>query len=340
MPAFSANSKTDRPFCAIYVEEAAWAFPLTRQLLDRMSACPVIRIRHYKDVFNRARQNPVWQKEHQALILAVKESPCLYDGPKICQHFGAARFFYANFMLNCPFDCTYCYLQGLFPSAHIVAFVNPDDILNEMAAVVEQEKTYLALSHDADLMAFHAVLPYLDLIAKRLEKIPHLLAEVRTKSANRQYYLNHEPTDRLVFAFSLAPDAIIRRYERRTPSLDSRLTAIETALERGFNVRLCFDPVIISRETDDSYPPFFQTVFERIDPERILDASYGFFRLPDTFFRRMAKRRPELSFFREAVTVTGKIRTYPETVWQAVAERHLAILSRYVDPAKLFMPGT
>lgn len=337
MSAFYKSSVPEHRFNVIYVEEAALGYELTRQVIARLPSCPVITIRHYKDVFNRTNQDPGWQKAHQSLILAVKGSPFLYAGPGICQSFGFERFFYANFMLNCPMDCAYCYLQGMYPSAHIVAFVNPDDILDAIDAVSRHEPAYLALSHDADLMAFHGVIPYLDHLADRVDGNHQLLAEVRTKSANRRYYLSREPTHQLVFAFSLAPEAVIRSYEKRTPSLEHRLAAIETALDRGFSVRLCFDPIIIDPALDDCYPSFFQTVFDRISPDRILDASYGFFRMPETFYRRIARRRPDLTLFHGDHDLTGTIMTYPASDQHAVSKNHLAVIGRYLDPARIYL---
>ncbi|MDW7658766.1 MAG: DNA photolyase [Bacillota bacterium] len=337
MPAFSKNSLPEHRFNVIYVEAAAFSYELTRQVIGRLPSCPVITVRHYKDVFNRANQDSGWQKAHQSLILAVKSSPFLYAGPRICQNFGFDRFFYANFMLNCPFDCAYCYLQGMYPSAHVVAFVNPDDILDAIDTVSQNEPAYLALSHDADLMSFHGIIPYLDLLADRLDGRRHLMAEVRTKSANRAYYLSHEPTRQLVFAFSLAPEAVIRSYEQKTPSLEHRLAAIETALDRGFSVRLCFDPIIIDPATDNCYPAFFRTIFNRIDPDRILDVSYGFFRMPETFYHRIARRRPDLILYHRDFEQIDTVMTYSEKDRQTVTGNHLAVIGRYVDPARIYL---
>lgn len=337
MPAFSRNFNLEHRFNIIYVEAAAFDYELTRQVIARFPSCPVITIRHYKDIFNRVNQDPGWQKAHQSLILAVKSSPFLYDGPPICQNFGFKRFFYANFMLNCPFDCAYCYLQGMYPSAHVVAFVNPADILDAIDAATRDKPAYLALSHDADLMTFHGIIPYLNLLADRLGGQKNMLAEVRTKSADQRYYRTSKPIRQLIIAFSLAPDAIICKHERRTPQLEQRLAAVETALDRGFPVRLCFDPIIVDPETDDAYQPFFQTVFSRISPDRILDISYGFFRMPEAYYRRIARRRPEQLLFQGGFEPALSVMTYPESVRQEVSGKHLAQIGRYVDSARIYL---
>ena len=34
--------------------------------------------------------------------------------------------------MNCVFDCEYCYLKGMYPSANLVVFVNLEDIFAEV----------------------------------------------------------------------------------------------------------------------------------------------------------------------------------------------------------------
>ncbi len=257
----------------VYAEEKALAYPLARQVLDQLPDANLITIRHYKDIFNRPGQNQHWQKNHQALILAVKPEPYLYAGPPVCQNFGCENFYYANFLLGCPFDCSYCYLQGMHPSAHLAAFVNVEDILAAIGRLDTSRPTYLALSHDADLFALNKLLPYLDILAARLDHLPQLLAEIRTKWASEDYFQQNLPHEKLIFAFSLAPQPIIDRYEKYTPNLASRLAAIKTAQARGYRVRLCFDPVFCLTEDSDPYPAFFREVFSQLDPVKIFDAS-------------------------------------------------------------------
>ena len=51
-------------FTHIYVEERALGYPLTEEILAKLPDSHVIKIRHYKDVFDRKRQNAPLQKEH------------------------------------------------------------------------------------------------------------------------------------------------------------------------------------------------------------------------------------------------------------------------------------
>ena len=323
-------------FQAIYVEEAANGHALTAQIIARLPACPVIPIRHYKDVYNRTNQNARWQKYHQALILAVKGNPLVYPGPRICQRFGHDRFYYSNLMLGCPFDCSYCYLQGLYPSAHLVIFVNLPDFANAIADLAA-EPVYLALSHDADILALHGLVPLLDLLADQLNPQLPLTAEIRTKTASRAYFLKTPPFPPYVFAFTLAPDAVIRRYERFTPPLDARLAAAKAALACGHAVRFCFDPILIDPGADDAYLDFFRYLTGQIDPANLVDASYGFFRMPDPLYRRVARLRPDSPLFQNMVLGDDKTRSYAAGLRQPVLEKHLKLLRDWIGAEKVFL---
>lgn len=323
-------------FNTIYVEKRAYGYDITRQLLNRFGSCPVVPVKHYKDVFNRPNQHFDVQKQHPSLILAVKDGSFLYRGPDICQDFGYRRFFYSSFLLNCIFDCEYCYLQGMYPSANIVAFVNTEDFLRAMDDEASNGSFYLAASYDTDLIAFHNIIPYPDYLYDFLRTHRDITAEIRTKSANREFYENHEPMDNIIIAFTVAPQEIIRRYERHTPSLEARIKAIQAAMERGFKVRLCFDPVFINPEINELYEPFYDYIFSQVDPAGILDVGYGFFRMPKDFFKRIEKRRINSLLYCDDYCLREDVVSYPPELQNEIREKHIAILSRYIERDRIF----
>lgn len=336
MTNLSAGFARQNHFRAVYVEQDAFSYEMTQRILSRLEGCPVITIRRYQDVFFRPNQDVRWQKEHLALILAVKRKKFVYPGPPICQHFGHQRFYSCNLMIGCPFDCSYCYLQGLYPSAFPVAFVNINDFAHALVDLAS-EPVYVALSHDSDLLSFNGLIPYLDLLFEQIDPKWPLIAEVRTKTANRHYFLHHEPISNVIFAFSLAPDEVISRYERRTPSLDARLEAIKTAQDRGFAVRLCFDPIIAEPELEAAYDAFFQKVFQKVDRTKVVDLSYGFFRMSDTLYRRIARLRPYCALYQNNGFSDDEIKTGSPDIRQVFLSRHLKMLYERVGPDRVFL---
>jgi len=324
-------------FNTIYIEERAYEYPIARQLLQKHAGSDIVTIRHYKDVFNRPKQNLTIQKQHPSLILAVKDGQVLYEGPEVCQNFDHPNFYYTSFLLNCMFDCEYCFLQGMYPSANIVAFLNVEDYQHAMEdLLVSKKKVFLAVSYDTDLIAFHNVIPYLEYFYDFFAAHPDMLVEVRTKSANQAFYNSYPPLSNIIIAFTLAPDEIIKKYERHTPSLMSRINAVKAAIAHGFNVRICFDPVFADPETEDAYKEFYHYIFTQIGPDSIMDVGFGFFRMSVDFFKRIEKVRNSSLLYTEEYCIKNNIVSYPEPVMEKIKADHIGILEKYIKKEKIF----
>ena len=109
-------------FSHIYVEKSVADMPDTVRILNKFPQSHIIYIDHYKDVFCRSRQSSVLQHRTQNLIIAKKENNLVYAGAPVCQSFGNEHFYYTSCMMNCVFDCEYCYLKGMYPSGNVVLF--------------------------------------------------------------------------------------------------------------------------------------------------------------------------------------------------------------------------
>lgn len=337
MPGSGSNSSS--PFRAIYVEDSALTSDFTRRILEKYDASPQIGVRSYRDVFMRPRQDFRTQKENPALLLAVKEPPFLYAGPEVCQDFDADLFFYATLLLNCPFACDYCYLQGMFPSGNLVAFVNAEDVIAAIRAVCREndgKSVLIALSYDTDLLAFDEVLPYLDALYEGCADLSNLTLEIRTKSASTRFVRRYAGRPGpFTIAYSLAPEEVIRAYEKRTPSLDTRLRAAAQAADFGFPIRLCFDPVFIDPRFDDLYEPFYRHVFETLPVGAIRDASHGFFRMGRDFFRRVRRKMPGNALFLADYPNRDPVTFDPEAMHR-IREKHLSVLYEYLPKERIF----
>src|SRR5687768_4267530 len=136
-------------FSHIYVEEAAREYRDCAEVLARFPRAVQIPISTYKEVFNRSRQSFGDQKRSQKLILAVKRDGFLYPGSQMSPDCGYRNFYYNSLAMNCLYDCEYCYLQGLYPSANMVLFVNNEDFFaHTRAQLAKTSPLYLCLSYD------------------------------------------------------------------------------------------------------------------------------------------------------------------------------------------------
>ena len=150
---FQKNNCGRHPFHHVYIERKLAENYDVDNVLKKLPGSRIVWINHYKDVFNRKNQSLEIQKKSPALILAKKEGQLIYSGSKECQDFGNDNFYYTSCMMNCLFDCEYCYLQGMYPSADVVLFMNLEDIFNEVVRMLTVHPVYLCVSYDTDLIA-------------------------------------------------------------------------------------------------------------------------------------------------------------------------------------------
>ena len=285
------------PFSHIYVEEELLGGEEVLAILKKFPKAKCIPIRHYKDLFNRRKQNRALQEKSRKLILAKKEGQRIYPGAPVCQSFSESSFYYASLLMNCPFHCEYCYLQGMYPSANLVLFLNLEDYFSDCQRLIKEKGSlYLCISYDTDLLALEELYPFVERFARFLEKEPNLRIEVRTKAGGESLFrrllkmhLSEDAKKRLIFAFTLSPEKIVSEAEHGTAGLKGRLKAVKMAMEEGFTLRLCFDPMLYHADWESLYTELLETVFREIPMEKLYDVSVGSFRISESYLKSMTK---------------------------------------------------
>jgi len=282
------------------MEEGAADYPIAKAVLSKINST-VIAIPHYKDVFNRPGQDFLAQKASPKLILAVRRDNYFYKGAPMCENYGLEHFYYSTQMMNCIYNCAYCYLQGLYPSANVVAFVNTEDYFS----AIPSEPAYISISYDADIMALENLFGYAALWINFVKQHPHITLEVRTKSANFNSISNIQPCKNVILSWTISPQSVIDTYEEGAPSLSSRLKSVKAAIEKGWNVRLCMDPILPLADWKAS----FEEMLDQIDinPSDIYDISLGGFRMSDAQYKKLKRLRPDFPYVSDDVSEEAKL---------------------------------
>lgn len=329
--------ETGRYFSYVYVEQGIADHPETLGILGHFPNAKVIPIHHYKDVFNRKRQSFYEQKRHPALILAKKEGRLVYPGAPMCQNFGNHFFYYTSCMMNCFYDCEYCYLQGMYPSGNVVLFVNLEDIFKEVDELLKKHPVYLCVSYDTDLMAFEGIAGFVARWHAFVKRRPRLVIEIRTKSGAFGQIKHLEPLPNMIFAWTLSPESIVEKYEGRTASLKIRIRQLYAAADMGFPVRVCFDPLIYVEDFEETYRALVDRVFAR--PFNLLDASIGVFRVSADYLKQMRRQRPDSPLLCFPFAVENGACHYGHQLSEKMTATVKGFLKMYVDESKIFVWG-
>ncbi len=333
----SNNYLENNYFTHIYVEEEVKDHPRTKQILLRFPKAKIISITHYKDVFNRTHQNFLKQKNSPNLILAKKQGEFIFNGAPVCQGFGEEYFYYTSSIMNCLYDCEYCYLQGMYPSANLVVFVNLEDIFSHVTRLLKKHKAYLCISYDTDLLALEGLFGFVSAWCDYAKHHTDLTIEIRTKNANKEALKALPVLSNVIYAFTLSPESVIKNYEHGTPSLYTRIKAIKTALSLGHPVRLCFDPMIYIADYQEVYENFFNFLWTQISPKSIRDISLGVFRVSKDYLKRMRKQRPGSAILQYPYEPEDGVAHYGRETSKEMMFFAYQKLTEYYDKERIFL---
>jgi len=251
----------------IYIENEIREHPRTVDICARFPGATLISCDRYSNVFNNNSQNFRLQKQNPALILARKHQKHVLPTPA-GYGIGGDRNYYFSHMLNCMYDCRYCFLQGMYRSANYVVFVNYEDFLDQITATTSESTgdSWFFSGYDCDSMAMEPVTGFM-----------------------------HE-------ALSFSPEKISQTLEHGVPKLEKRINAMEKLQHKGWKIGLRLDPIVFSPSLQTDYETLLQKIFTTIDASQIHSVSYGMFRLPKPFFRKMVKLYPQEKLFSMPLT--------------------------------------
>jgi spore photoproduct lyase len=287
----------------IYIERAVADHPRTLEIQGRFPDATRIYCERYTEIFNRKAQNFRLQKKRQALILAGKFRQRLLPVPG-GYGLGASPAYYFSHMLNCLYDCRYCFLQGMFRSAHYVLFVNYEDFATDIEQTLRLHETgsvQFFSGYDCDSLALEPVTRFTEFFLPLLAQHPRALLELRTKSTQIRTLLAHGPVPNCVVAFSFTPQPVATALEHKTPSIERRIEAMVRLQQQGWQIGLRFDPIIHETDYRENYARLFHDIFTVIDPDALHSVTLGSFRLPDDYFSTMLKLYPDEPLFASAL---------------------------------------
>ena len=338
------NSRQDYenlPFTHIYVEKRVQTHPRTREILTHFPNAQIVAIDHYTDVFNRRGQDAPLQHRFQSLILARKEDHFFYEGAPVCQDFGNTNFYYCSTMMNCLFDCSYCYLKGMYPSGHMVIFVNLEDYFSELDAFLAHKSMYLCVSYDADLLAMEPLAGYAKLWSDYATLYENLKLEIRTKSARLAMWEELPCLSNVIYAFTLSPQKMIDACERGTPSAKARIACALAGLEKEFPVRLCFDPMLYLPTWREDYGELLSELDAAfaghdLTMQKLTDVSVGTFRISQDYMKKLRRALPTASAVQFPYVNVGGVYQYPPRLLKEMEEYLIEELAKRIDKEKIY----
>ncbi len=296
----------------LYIEREVQTHPRTVRICERFSNARHIVIDRHTDVFNARAQNFRQQKANPSLILAHKAGQRVHATPP-GYHIGGEHNYYFSHMLNCVYDCRYCFLQGMYQSANYVVFVNSEDFLSDITHIAQQHdsQSWFFSGYDCDSLALDPVTHFVNDCLNHFDNLDNAWLELRTKSTQIRPLLKRPAVPNVVVAYSLSPEAIVADEEHGTPSLAKRLDALLRLQKHGWKIGLRFDPLLCADNFNTLYGDMFTQVFQTLDMPSIHSVSLGVFRLPKGFHKKLVKLYPDARILTAPIEQRAGMMSYP-----------------------------
>jgi len=286
----------------IFVENKALSYTLAQEIIKRHS---YTLISSYEDF--------LWEiKSYPELISLGKKRIFImpYKGNFFRKCPGTKNYFCCGYKIfhfaeGCPLDCTYCILQFYFNRPGIKIWANlVEDGLPELERVLNEHKKKkkvlrIGTGEFADSMALEPICGVSEkLINFWRETDPLAILELKTKVAiSEKFYSKFKPDPRIIFAWSVNPESIIEKEEKKTASLTERLNSALLAVKYGFTVAFHFDPIIFYEEAEYDYPKILEKILNTIPLDRIAWISLGTLRYPVELKYIAEERFPETKIY-------------------------------------------
>ena len=325
-------------FSHIYVEKKILNNKNTLEILSKFKDVKIIEIENYKEVFSSNNQDFHLQKLGQKLILASNKPNMIYEGAVVCESFENDNFYYTSSIINCVYDCEYCYLQGVYSSGNIVIFVDIEKVFEEVEELYNKLKTlYLCVSYDTDLLAIESICGFSEKWYYFIEDKKDLKIELRTKSGNIDKFLNLKPLDNFIIAFTLSPENLALKNEKYTASFKNRVKAIKELQEKGWKVRICIDPLIYSDNFEKNYSQMIEYLFNEIDKEKVIDVSIGVFRISKEYLKKMRNQNQNSEILYYPFECIDGVYTYSDKTKSYMINFIKEQFLKYIDEKKIYI---
>jgi len=236
------------------------------------------------------------------LVLQRQRGSFLHHCPAGTSGMVCCNYLVMNFASNCPFDCSYCFLQDyLANNSAIKAYTNVGEGLAEIDAVLRAHPQRTFRIGTGELADSLALDPLTDLSCELVPffaERPNAVLELKTKSTCIENLLGLDPKERVVVSWSVSSTVIGASEEIGTPPLAERVAAAEVVQAAGYKVGFHFDPLIAHDGWEDGYQQAIDLIFRRLDPQRVAWVSLGSLRMTPTLktaIRARSRRGPLLT---------------------------------------------
>jgi len=302
-------------FSRIFVEEHLLEHQQVKNIIQKFPNLPLKTLVKIEDVFGRVRKPYLQKRTDLQIFIGEKKGRLVKEAPPAYGSEGAPHYYFVH-AYNCIYECNYCYLQGYFSSPDLVIYVNHDEVIKEIERIIlttPKKGPWFHAGEFSDSLALSHITGEIPLYYDFFSYYPQAFLEFRTKSVNIKEILKQDPLENIITSFSLSPKEKIKNNDLKTPSLNSRLSAIKRLHQAGHPIGIHFDPIIFEENYLDQYQSLINQLIDHIPPSKVKYISLGVVRFTKDVFHQVKQNYPDSEFLDSPLikSFDGKIR-YPK----------------------------
>ncbi len=248
---------------------------------DQRASTAAVRLREMAQGMERTSEAPAaafYRDGKKHLALTGKRGEAFHLCASAHADYLCCRVQVLAALSNCPYDCSYCFLQNYLTD-------NTTQVVADTAAMVTEVRAKVARQPQrffrvgtwelGDSLALEELTGTAAELIAQFADIPNAVLELKTKSAAVESLLGLCHKGRTVLSWSLNPDSVVRFEELRTAPLQQRLEAMSKAAAAGYPVAAHFDPMVYYDDWEAGYVDLARRLFAAVPAERIAWISIG-----------------------------------------------------------------
>jgi spore photoproduct lyase len=280
-------------FNKVFIENDLGDYKETKELLSKIKYKELVQINRFDDVFEKVKKPYLQKRKNLNLFLAKKRGQIVKEAPD-AYGLSDSKHYYFVHAYNCIYECEYCYLQGYFNSPDLVWFINHDEIINEIDNVSKRNPgAWFHAGEFSDSLALSHFTNEIPKYHRYFKNNKTAKLELRTKSANIKSIENLEPIENMFITFSLSPDDMAKKIDRKASPIKHRLLSIQKLDELGFKIGIHLDPIVLSDDWKNSYQKLISDLSLHIELGHISFFSIGVVRFTKDVFHTFSTNYPD-----------------------------------------------
>jgi spore photoproduct lyase len=179
---------------------------------------------------------------------------------------------------NCPFDCSYCFLQNYLTNPQLEVVDDHQKLMDEIESKVKAQPWRffrIGTWELGDSLALENETGQAQKLINYFSTLKNAVLELKTKSDVVDPILNCNHNQKTVVSWSMNTDVIIQTEEHKTASLKNRMAAIKKVLDAGYLIGLHFDPMIMYDQWANDYMELLTQLADIVPTHQIAWLSIG-----------------------------------------------------------------